>query len=128
MNASLKRMAHLVGIGCVWGVLLTVAPIVGSIVMPLPLNMDTPGLAERHAAEAEVAAVQAQERAMAEAGEIASMVEGMECWDPATGRVGTHLVVRDAETAAVSVVPFNDETYAQAMAGAFWTLKACEVA
>ena len=66
--------------------------------------------------------------ALEEAAVVADLTAGMVCWDPSEGRVGTHLVVRDAGTDVVSVVPFNDETFAQASAGAFWVTKVCEVA
>ena len=62
---------------------------------------------------------------LAEAAEVAALTEGMDCWDPSTGRVGSQIVVRDTETSVVSVIPFTAEAYERAMAGEFSTLSAC---
>lgn len=139
MNASSKRVANtagkyarLVGLGCLFGVLLAIMPAVGSIVFHLtPVSFDTPGLAQEHFEAAQVASAQAEADALAaeaEAAQVASLTEGMTCWDPSTGRLPSHVVVRDAGTDVVSVLPFTSETYDRAVAGEFVTLSACEVA
>lgn len=62
---------------------------------------------------------------MAAADELAAVTEGLDCWDPSTGRVGAQIVVRDTATSEVSVIPFTVEAYERAVAGEFTTLKAC---
>ena len=62
---------------------------------------------------------------LAEAAEVAAVTEGLDCWDPSTGRVGSQIVVRDSATGVVSVIPFTVEAYERAVAGEFTTLKAC---
>lgn len=133
MRHSLKRLARWVGTDGLVLVLLAGGLVAIALPQATPIvvepwgtcTYDMRSVVGSPCWDPETPAILDAQSALDEAAQIVEVSAGLDCRDPSTGQVGTHLVVRDAETGEITLIPFDAAAIDQAAAGAFWTLKAC---